>query len=125
MAYRSFATDPFVPPLPADSPRAAEQEGEAEAFAPLEQTVIALAEADPVASIGAPGRFTGFFERWFGFRRHGPLPDARLEALRRFALLARLGRGGLPADEVRRFLAAGFSLSQARALQRRAVPPAR
>jgi hypothetical protein len=125
MAYSKFPTDARARPRSADSPSRPALEREGEAFAPLEQTVIALAEADPVASIGVPGRFTGFFERWFGFRRHSPLPDARLEALRRFAGLARLGRGGLPADEVKRFLAAGFSLSQARALQRRAAHPTR
>jgi hypothetical protein len=123
MAYRSFKTAPFAPARPADLPRDSEDEGEPASFAPLEQTVIVLAEADPVASLGAPSRFARFFERWFGFKRHNPLSDKRLEALRRFAVLARVARGRLPADEVRRFLAAGFSLSQARALQRRAARP--
>ena len=123
MAYRSFETDPFASPLPSDVPRDSDAEGEPAGFAPLEQTVIVLAEADPVASLGAPRRFARFFEKWFGFKRHNPLSDDRLEALRRFAVLARVARGRLPADEVRRFLAAGFSLSQARVLQRRAARP--
>lgn len=118
MAYRSFGTMYPASISTTDSPTES-----AEMFEPLEQTVIALAEADPVASIGTPSRFSGFFERWFGFRRHNPLTDERLEALRRFAALARVAAGVLPADEVRRFIAAGFSLTQARALQRRATCP--
>jgi hypothetical protein len=121
MAYRSFETASGAPIPSADSCGPAESAS----FGPLEQTVIALAEADPVASLGAPRRFARFFERWFGFARHNPLADERLEALRRFALLARVAAGRLPAEEVRRFLAAGFSLSQARALQCRAARPVR
>jgi len=94
-------------------------------FAPLELKVIALAEADPVASIGAPTRFARFFERWFGFQRPAPLADARLEALRRFAVLARVTGGRLPGEEVERFLTAGFTLLHARWLQRRAATSAR
>lgn len=90
-------------------------------FDPLELKVIALAEADPVASIGPPTRFRRFFERWFGFELPHPLANERLEALRRFAVLSRLSDGRLPAGEVKAFLSAGFSLLQARALQRRAA----
>ncbi|HTU09618.1 MAG TPA: hypothetical protein VMG08_01870 [Allosphingosinicella sp.] len=123
MAYRSFGSEPFAFPPSGDSPTDSGDSAETETFAPLEQTVIALAEADPVASLGAPSRFARLFERWFGFKRHNPLADKRLEALRRFAVLARVAAGRLPAEEVKRFLAAGFSLSQARALQRRAARP--
>lgn len=117
MAYRSFGS--MYP-----TNVAAAADSAPEIFEPLEQTVIALAEADPVASLGAPSRFARFFESWFGFRRHNPLADEKLEALRRFAVLARVAAGSLPAEEVRRFIAAGFSLTQARALQRRAGCPA-
>ena len=98
---------------------------ESASFEPIELKVIALAEADPVASIGAPTRFTRFFERWLGISRPKPLANERLEALRRFAVLARVTGGSLPVEEVRRFLAAGYSLLQARALQRRAASFAR
>jgi hypothetical protein len=90
-------------------------------FGPLEIQVIRLAEADPVASIGAPSRFAAFFERWLGIERPKPLADSRLEALRRFAVLARVTGGQLPIDEVRSFTAAGFTQLQARTLQRRAA----
>jgi hypothetical protein len=92
-------------------------------FDPLELKVIALAEADPVASIGSPTRFRLFFERWFGFKLPRPLANDRLEALRRFAVLSRVSDGRLPAEEVRNFLTAGFSLLQARTVQRRATRP--
>ena len=57
----------------------------------------------------------------FGFDRPRPLADARLEALRRFALLARISGGDLPGEEIKRFLDAGFTAVQARTLQRRAA----
>ncbi|WP_129794513.1 hypothetical protein [Sphingosinicella sp. CPCC 101087] len=121
MAYR-FEGGP-TPTLPdiAESP---ELTAEA-SFDPLELTVISLAEADPVASIGPPTRFTRFFERWFGIERPTPFADARLEALRRFAVLVRVTGGRLPGEEIKRFLAAGFTRFQARALQRRAAASAR
>jgi|SRR5687767_12615311 hypothetical protein len=93
-------------------------------FAPVELKIISLAEADPIASIGPPSRFAAFFERWFGIARPRPLANSRLEALRRFAVLARVTGGELPVEEVKRFLAAGFSRFQARALQRRAASSA-
>ena len=113
MAYRAEDAAPLATRLQGDSAGAR--------FDPLELKVIRLAEADPIASIGPPSRFAAWFERWFGIERPRPLADSRLEALRRFAVLARVTGGQLPVDEVRRFLAAGFSRFQARALQRRAA----
>ena len=120
MAYRSFSALALAYEGITASPQPAADRPEEARFAPLELKVIALAEADPVASIGPPRRLDRFFERWFGFKLPNPLADERLEALRRFAVLARVTAGRLPAEEVKRFLAAGFSLLQARALQRRA-----
>jgi hypothetical protein len=117
MAYRAFDTE-------AGRLFASDDSDEAQ-FAPLEIQVIRLAEADPVASIGAPSRFAAFFERWFGIERPKPLADGRLEALRRFAVLARVTGGQLPIEEVRSFIAAGFTRLQARTLQRRAALAAR
>ena len=121
MAYRSFGAPALALSGGIESSESAPSAPQAARFAPLELEVIALAEADPVASIGPPTRFHRFFERWFGFKLPNPLADERLEALRRFAVLARVTAGRLPAEEVKRFLAAGFSLLQARALQRRAA----
>jgi hypothetical protein len=113
MAYRAEDAKAVQPSHSGDSTAAR--------FAPLEMQVIRIAEADPVASIGAPSRFAAFFERWLGIERPKPLADSRLEALRRFAELARVTGGQLPIDEVRSFLAAGFTQLQARALQRRSA----
>lgn len=120
MAYRSFGVEPFSTPFAAAARVAAETTPQTAGFSALERQVIALAEADPVASIGSPTRSRRFFERWFGFKLPRPLANERLEALRRFAVLARVTGGRLPAEEVKHFLTAGFSLLQARALQRRA-----
>ena len=120
MAYRSFGALALAYEGETESPEPTRDRPEEGRFGPLELKVIALAEADPVASIGPPRRLHRFFERWFGFKLPNPLADERLEALRRFAVLARVTAGRLPAEEVKRFLAAGFSLLQARALQRRA-----
>ena len=120
MAYRSFGATAPAPDGESESAESAADRPEEVRFDPLELKVIALAEVDPVASIGSPARFRRFFERWFGFKLPQPLANERLEALRRFAVLARVSGGRLPAEEVRNFLTAGFSLLQARALQRRA-----
>lgn len=117
MAYRAFDAPPFMFSTPSDS-EIAEPHAR---FDPIELQVINLAEADPIASIGSPTRFARWFERWFGIPRPNPLADARLEALRRFAVLARVTEGQLPIEETRRFLAAGFTRLQARTLQKRAA----
>ena len=117
MAYRLDGGTASALPGSPESPESIVVAG----FDPLELKVISLAEADPVASIGPPTRFTRFFERWFGIDRPRPFADARLEALRRFAVLVRVTGGELPRDEVRRFLAAGYTRLQACALQRRAA----
>jgi hypothetical protein len=120
MAYRSFGAPTLAHGGESESVESAADQPAEVRFDPLELKVIALAEADPVASIGSPTRFRRFFERWFGFKLPRPLANERLEALRRFAVLARVTGGRLPAEEVSNFLTAGFSLLHARALQRRA-----
>ena len=128
MAYRAFEAPLLLSFGPIES-QAARAESlpapTAAPFAPLELQVIGLAEADPVASIGAPSRFAALFERWFGIERPRPLADSRLEALRRFAVLARVTGGELPGEEIERFVEAGFTPFQARTLQRRAALSAR
>lgn len=121
MAYRSFGAPVLAHDGGSDSVIPAADLPDEARFAPLELKVIALAEADPVASLGSPTRFRRFYERWFGFKLPRPLANERLEALRRFAVLARVTGGRLPAEEVKTFLQAGFSLLQARALTRRAT----
>lgn len=121
MAYRSFAADAHLQDGDSESLEATQDRAEEGRFDALELKVIALAEADPVASLGTPTRFRRSVERWFGFKLPRPLANERLEALRRFAVLARVSGGRLPAEEVKNFLTAGFSLLQAQALTRRAI----
>ena len=121
MAYHSLGAAAPLHDRETESPEPIPGRSDEDRFDPLELRVIALAEADPVASIGSPTRFRRSVERWFGFKLPRPLANERLEALRRFAVLARVSGGRLPAEEVRNFLTAGFSLLQARSLQRRAT----
>ncbi len=85
-------------------------------FAQIERNVIALAAHDPVASIEPPGRLAGLLRHWLGLEPPNQLADPRLETLRRFTILLRAAPDRIRMPEVRRFLAAGFTTSQARAL---------
>lgn len=114
MAYRAFDVGPFgLETATTDSIAATAR------FTHAEARVIALADSDRADSVGARSRLGRFIDRVFGIRRSNPLADPRLEALRRFAVLARLSDGRLPGAEIERFIAAGFTVLQARALQLR------
>lgn len=116
MAYRAFDTGSFD--LDTAMPSAA---AHAARFTPVEARVIALADSDRLESVSGRSRFGRLIDAVFGIRRSNPLADPRLEALRRFTVLARLSDGRLPTAEIERFVAAGFSAAQARALQVRAA----
>lgn len=85
---------------------------EASGFSPMEWAVIGLARYETRASLAAPGRFRRFVERLFDIRRPNPFASARLETLRRVAVLLRRGTAWLGADERTAFLASGFSPAQ-------------
>lgn len=85
-------------------------------FTALEWSVLALSERDSISSLDAPGRLAMALGALFGGRRNPRLADPRLEALRRFAVLARHLRDKLPDREIVRFIAAGFTRAQANAL---------
>jgi hypothetical protein len=75
----------------------------------LEWQVVALAQHDKLASIRAPGPVVRAVRWLVGARVSNALSDARLEALRRIAVLSWYrGYAVAPAD-VRAFLAAGFT----------------
>ncbi|MDQ8755754.1 hypothetical protein RCO27_05890 [Sphingosinicella sp. LHD-64] len=118
MAYRDFA-EPFVPALDIESRSGDENQAP---FESSELQVIALAVIEAERRLLQPNRLGRFLARWFGFRVATPLANSRLEALRRFALLARQTGGRPPVAETERFLAAGFSTFQAVTLLRRALP---
>ncbi len=90
-------------------------------FSPLEWLVIALAKRDPLSSIGKPGRIASALGTLFGARPNPGLADPKLEALRRFVVLARNLRHRLPDREVAQFLTAGFSHAQGRFLRNTAL----
>jgi len=104
MAYRKFSE-----PLDVETPDRLDPDG----FSALEWSVIALAGRDPLSSLDIPGRIASALATLFGQRGNLGLADPRLEALRRFVVLARHARAALPDDEMARFLAAGFSRAQA------------
>jgi hypothetical protein len=82
------------------------------AFSALEWSVIALAERDRPSSLREPGRVASALGAVFGFSRSPRLADERLEALRRIALLSWRRGYSVESQEVRSFLAAGFTAAQ-------------
>jgi hypothetical protein len=113
MAYLDFSAvsgAPAMPALRAPAPAAAED------FSPLEWTVIDLARRDRLSSLGKPGRIAAAVARLLGRTVQPSLADPRLEALRRFAVLAWHHGYVLPTTEIRRFVSAGFSAEQAETL---------
>ncbi|MGF7150549.1 hypothetical protein FHS96_004207 [Sphingomonas zeicaulis] len=105
-AARAVATATVAAPAVDDEP----------VFDALEERVIALAAADTRWSVRPRGVLGRLVERLFGFAPANPLADPRLEALRRFAVIARTSRGRPPEDEVASFLSAGFPARAASAL---------
>jgi hypothetical protein len=81
-----------------------------------EWMVIALARGDTAASLEEPGKFRRTLEAFFKIRRANRLADPRLEALRRMAVLLRIGGGNTSADERAGFFSAGFSRAHLGAL---------
>lgn len=105
MAYRNFSE--HVPALDhgGANPRAVTQRA---SFSPLEWSAIALARRDTLSSLRAPGPMSIAMGTLFGARPNPALADARLEALRRMAVLVRRDGRRVPLAELDRFHAAGF-----------------
>ncbi len=78
---------------------------------PLEWQVVAIAQRDRLSSLTAPGRWSRILAIFFGGDRASPrLADAKLEALRRMAVLAWHKGYALPKQEIAAFHAAGYSI---------------
>lgn len=93
-------------------------------IAPLERQVVQLASNDARSSLKAPGRIARLLHWVFAVKPANRLADPRLEALRRFAVMARLHGDALPAAEVDRLIGAGFvreALAEIRQLVRSPV----
>ena len=97
---------------PSSSTDVAGVEDEAATFTALEWSVIALAQRDPLSSLGAPSRVSRAIGGLFGLGTTSRLADPRLEALRRLAVLAWRRGFALPVAELNRFMAQGFSEAQ-------------
>jgi len=82
-------------------------------FDRAEWSVIALAGRDDVASLAPDSFWQRMRRRIFGIEAARPLANERLEALRRFAVLARLRRRRIDHAEIGRLVQAGFSKFQA------------
>jgi len=95
----------------ASAPRAAEP-----LLSALEWSVVAVARNDSLASLREPGRLGMAMAALFGGRQNPRLADARLEALRRIAVLAWHHGYTLPMSEIKAFLKAGFTSDQFEAL---------
>jgi hypothetical protein len=112
MGYRDFSGDGLLASVRADAPRH-DPVGEPAGFGALEWAVVALAERDSPSSLGSPGRLSLALGAVFGVRRRNPaLADARLEALRRMAVLVWRRGDTVAAAEVDAFVAAGFTPAQ-------------
>ena len=102
---------------PAPAPAPAALPLPASGFSALEWSVVALARSEGLSSLREPGRMSRALGSLFGLYRRSRLPDERLEALRRMAVLAWHNGYAVATSELRAFKAAGFTLDQYDALQ--------
>ena len=86
-------------------------------FTPMELRVIGMAARNDAERGFAHGsRFGRLLEWAFGVKLNRPLANPRLEALRRFASLARHHPRQVSEDVVSRFVDQGYSFAQAQGL---------
>lgn len=90
-------------------------------FDQVERWVILLSRNDPWRSLADPHSRTMRLLRCVGVRTPNWLADARLEALRRYAVILRLG-GPARDKDLQRLLAAGFVAGQAARLEQMVAP---
>ncbi|CAN5473386.1 hypothetical protein BH09PSE4_BH09PSE4_17780 [soil metagenome] len=109
MAYMEFTSAGAG----ANAPRAASHDP-VPTFSALEWLVVALAERDGLASIGRASRFAALAAKLFERAKPG-LANSRLEALRRFAVLA-WHHDDIAAADLAAFQAEGFTIRQRDAL---------
>ncbi|MES2339179.1 MAG: hypothetical protein V4537_13880 [Pseudomonadota bacterium] len=106
MAYLDLAFD--LPRAAMAAATAAPRHDAVSLVAPLERQVVQLARADGRWSLRTHGRIDTLLRWVFGVKPVNRLADPRLEALRRFAVMARLRGDRLPPQETERLIAAGF-----------------
>ncbi len=109
MAYMNFNDVGGVHSATAQPTRQSATNDEAARFSALEWSVVAVAQHDRLSSLNAPGRMSAALGALFGERHNLRLADARLEALRRMAVLSWHHGNAVPASELAAFHAAGFT----------------
>jgi hypothetical protein len=100
-------------------PRSAER-----VFNPEEDSVLLLADRDPLSSLTTLGRVGRIITWIFAIERPRPLANPGLETLRRTAIILR-SKGSLTPDETLRFSACRYSPAQLDTLYRRYGLPIR
>ncbi|KQN79975.1 hypothetical protein ASE91_12055 [Sphingomonas sp. Leaf62] len=106
MAYLDLAFD--LPRAALVAPATGPVRDTVSRIAPLERKVLQLASTDAQSSLNETGRI-GRMLRWvFAVKPANRLAEPRLEALRRFAVMARVYGDALPDAEVDRLIHAGF-----------------
>ncbi|PSJ38751.1 hypothetical protein [Allosphingosinicella deserti] len=85
-------------------------------FGPIEREVIALGRREAERWLRLPRLIVALLGRLLDLADARPLANPQLEALRRFAVRVRLADGMPPPGDVERFLSAGFSPVQVRAV---------
>lgn len=116
MAYLDL-TQPLPGLLPAvdSASRAVPADG---GLTDLDRTAIALSRSDPRSSLTARGRFRKIIAYLFSLQPPNALADPQLDALRRFAVRLRKGRGHILEAETARLVAAGYSSAAAEEARR-------
>ena len=111
MAYVKFAAAQDVS---AESARAGESAiAESGGLGRNEWSVVDFARNDGLWSLNPDGFLQRLVRILFGIRPPRPLANDRLEALRRFAVIA-WNKGAVGPGQVREFIAAGFSYGDAK-----------
>lgn len=112
MGYVSFETNVAASlERPSQDPRGRRHSPVA-SLSGLEWSVVALARNDPVSTLHQPGRIAVAMSILFRARFNPGLADARLEALRRIAVLVWRRGSTVPHDELKAFVDAGFTPAQ-------------
>jgi hypothetical protein len=114
MAYMVFREDSDTVPAALPGERRDAARSASEHLSPLEWSVVALARRDRLSTLREPGRVAIAMGGLFGTRHSPRLACARLEALRRLAVLVWRRGSAVDAQELAAFTEAGFTSGQYR-----------
>lgn len=109
MAYMNFTEVAGSPATGVVTVQRASQADQSSRLSALEWSVVVIAQYDTMSSLNTPGRISVALGALFGERQNPRLADARLEALRRMAVLSWHHAHAVPAPELAAFHAAGFT----------------